>query len=60
MKSLFNWLMKLINPNKDQDNIIMYVEKMERGEKLSEQERKEVLNSAIKLTKEQKETIQKN
>ncbi len=52
--------MKLINPNKDQDNIIMYVEKMERGEKLSEQERKEVLNSAIKLTKEQKETIQKN
>lgn len=60
MKKFFDWIMNLINVERDHDNVIKYVEKMERGEKLSEQERKEILNSVIKLTKEQKEMIKNN
>ncbi len=60
MKKFFNWIGNLIYTEKDHDNVIKYVEKMERGEKLSDDERKEILNSAIKLTKEQKESIKKN
>lgn len=55
MKKLFAWISSIFLPEKDMDNVIKYVDKMEKGEHLTAEEKERILKSAIKISKEQKE-----
>jgi len=59
MKIFIKKIKKLFFKEKDEDVIYSYLEKKEKGQVLSDDERQKVLNSAIKLTKDQKEKINK-
>lgn len=55
MKKLLEKILLLLNlNNKDEEVVLKYVEKKEKGLEVSEKEKKEVLQSAIRLTKETK------
>lgn len=60
MKTFISKLKKLFFKEEDEDVVYNYLEKKEKGQDLTEEERQRVLNSAIKLTKDQKEKLHKD
>ncbi len=54
MKKFIEKIKSLFNPDKDEDTVIDYLEKKQSGKEITEEERKEVLRAAIKITKESK------
>lgn len=57
MKKFITKIKNLFFKVEDEDVVYDYLEKKEKGHDLSEEERQKVLNSAIKLTKDQKEKL---
>lgn len=57
MNQIIKWVREWFQSDQDEDIIYDYLEKMESGRQLTEEERQKVLNSAIRLTKEQQQKI---
>jgi hypothetical protein len=54
MKNLLQKILSLFNsPSKDEEIILKFAEKKEKGLEISEQEKEEVLKAAIRITKNQ-------
>lgn len=60
MKKFIEKVKSLLYPDKDEDTVIGYLEKKQSGKEISEEERKEALRAAIKITKENKSKSSEN